>query len=253
MTKTEIYEMIKNIAPYERYHGGYILIGEKDNWIVKNKRKLVAAIKDELKENPNQCLKVKTFQKIGQEWHPNAPIVIKEPTLPSDLKKEIKNKYKNDYKLSIKEIKNIDLLSIYKELKEKYFYDKGLDKKFEKIEWSKRMTSCAGKCYGSGKIRLSIDYHRKHPEEIEGTVAHEMIHLYTNGHSKGFYNEMYEINKRSEQKLAITRHSKERAKVAYVGVCPKHKDVGTRSKSPKGKRGYTCRKCGSKISWVEIE
>jgi predicted SprT family Zn-dependent metalloprotease len=46
------------------------------------------------------------------------------------------------------------------------------------LEWSSRMSVIAGNCYWEqGVIRLSEAYHREHPEQIEATMLHEMLHL----------------------------------------------------------------------------
>lgn len=147
---------------------------------------------------------------------------------------------------------DIDLLQFYDDLNKTLFSDKKLNEKFKRIEWSTKMTSTAGLCYGDGKIRLSVDYHRKHPDEIKGTIAHEMIHLYVSGHSERFYSEMNRLNQKAGYKL-ITRHSQERAKVGYVGICPEHKDIGTRSKKPREEAKYRCKRCGQEINWIKID
>lgn len=164
------------------------------------------------------------------------------------FKDEIKREYKNNFKKSIKEIMKIKLMPIYSYLNSQYFLDKKLNEKFQKIEWSKRMTSSAGKCTGDGIIRLSVDYHRKHPEEIESTVAHEMIHLYVKNHGYEFVSEMNRINEKSD--LDITINSQERANVNWVSICPNHGVTGTRTKTPK--HDYVCSMCNEDVEWVEI-
>ena len=54
------------------------------------------------------------------------------------------------------------------------------------VRWSDRMHAVAGKYWvsnqGSG-IVLSLAYHTRHPEEVLGTLLHEMIHAWM--HEKG--------------------------------------------------------------------
>src|SRR5690606_15225155 len=56
------------------------------------------------------------------------------------------------------------------------------------IEWSRRMTSAAGRCYTKRRIiRLSTHYHEKFPEEVDQTLLHEMIHLLVPNHGPLFH------------------------------------------------------------------
>lgn len=98
----------------------------------------------------------------------------------------------------------------YKELKSKYFSDADLPSGEEiEIKWSDKLTASAGKCKKKRKlIELSTHYHKKHPEEIEKVLLHEMIHLIVNGHPKEFYEWMDKIRSKGG---IVHRHSKERA------------------------------------------
>lgn len=173
-----------------------------------------------------------------------------------ELRKQIREKYKNDYKISAKEVMEVDLNKLAKELLEKYFIYPDWKEAFEDFtcEWSKRMTATAGRCFQKGLIRLSVDYHRKNPDQIENTLAHELIHMKVRGHKQKFKNEMILINENAGKEL-ITINSDERSKVKYAGYCPECEEVvATKSRKTKlmDGRGYYHKKCETTLEWVEV-
>lgn len=93
-----------------------------------------------------------------------------------------------------------------------------------RLEWSNRLTASAGICYPRIRvIRLSTHYHAKHPEEIESTLLHEMIHLLVPGHGAEFHRWLERIRTQGGR---VERFAKERAL------------------PPVARWRYTCRRCG---------
>lgn len=90
------------------------------------------------------------------------------------------------------------------------------------IEWSRRMTSAAGRCYPHRNlIRLSTHYHLKFPDEVNATLLHEMIHLLVPNHGPEFYAWLRRIRERGGN---VNRYSKERATPAqfrWEYSCPR--------------------------------
>jgi len=77
------------------------------------------------------------------------------------------------------------------------------------VEWSSRLTASAGICYPKRRlIRLSTHYHARHPDAVESTLLHEMIHLIVPGHGPAFYQWMERIRRQGGQ---VERYSRERA------------------------------------------
>lgn len=93
------------------------------------------------------------------------------------------------------------------------------------IEWSRRLTSAAGRCYPQRNlIRLSTHYHLKYPHEVDETLLHEMIHLLVPNHGPEFHAWLHRIRRRGG---VVHRYSKERATPARF------------------RWQYTCRRCGA--------
>lgn len=79
------------------------------------------------------------------------------------------------------------------------------------IEWSNRLTASAGVCYPKRRIiRLSPYYHRTHPDDVESTLLHEMIHLIVSGHGSEFYAWLESIQRQGGR---VARYAKTRATV----------------------------------------
>jgi len=128
-----------------------------------------------------------------------------------------------------------EMSKMYNQFNGLYFDHKLPPVKNVEISWSTKMTSSAGSCRVEKKrkgkiiktrysIRLSQHYHKKYPEEVTGTLLHEMIHILVPGHGKNFHKWLQHINKLGGR---VSRHSREPAA------------------SPKWK--YICKKCGEKI------
>lgn len=169
------------------------------------------------------------------------------------IKEKMQKKYKNEFKKSVKEIIEVDLYKLYDKYNKKYFNDELPKSKDVTIKWSKRLISYAGRCWKDKKlIKMSVDYHRKFPEQIKNTLVHEMIHLLYKGHGKDFRLKMYKINNIEGEDI-VKRHSDEKANIKYVGYCMNHGDIGTRSIAPKRNTEYYCKKCEGRIRWIKID
>jgi predicted SprT family Zn-dependent metalloprotease len=76
-----------------------------------------------------------------------------------------------------------DLARVFDRLNERFF----CGRLAARVEWSNRLTSSAGSCRPEqGLIRVSAVYWKRHPESLEVTLAHEMIHLETPNHGAEF-------------------------------------------------------------------
>lgn len=70
----------------------------------------------------------------------------------------------------------VDLREMYIDINKKYFDSKLPDVSRVKLVWNTNMISTAGRCSKDKKtIQISSYYHNLHPDELESTVAHEMI------------------------------------------------------------------------------
>lgn len=114
------------------------------------------------------------------------------------------------------------------------------------IEWSRRMTSAAGRCYPRRNlIRLSTHYHLKFPDEVNATLLHEMIHLLVPNHGPEFYAWLERIRERGG---VVNRYSKERAtptQFSWEYSCPRCGAARrTQRRLAHGGKFHRCRRCG---------
>lgn len=92
------------------------------------------------------------------------------------------------------------------------------------VIWNSRLIGAAGKCTifksGYAYISLSPHYHEKYPDELYGTLVHEMIHILypADGHGKNFCAAMNEINALYPN-LNISVNSREAAKINHLYRC----------------------------------
>ncbi|KAK7479449.1 hypothetical protein BaRGS_00029265 [Batillaria attramentaria] len=107
-----------------------------------------------------------------------------------------------------------DVRALFRQFNNQFFWGKLVG---VKVEWSKRLTSCAGVCsYGLRTelctIRLSERLLKRSEKDIEKTLLHEMIHAFLfvtekdmnrDGHGPNFKKHMDRINKTSEAKITI--------------------------------------------------
>jgi predicted SprT family Zn-dependent metalloprotease len=76
-----------------------------------------------------------------------------------------------------------DLSALFADLNARFFRGRLA----ARVEWSNRLTSSAGNCRpDEGLIRISAPYHRRQPEVLPVTLAHEMCHLVEPAHGAAF-------------------------------------------------------------------
>lgn len=115
------------------------------------------------------------------------------------------------------------------------------------VEWTTRATASAGLCYPKRRlIRLSVHYHVRHPQDVEATLLHEMIHLIVPGHGPGFHAWMRHIQAAGGR---VFRYAKERAKPAplprWVYTCVTcGGQFRYRRRLNQGGKRHRCRRCG---------
>lgn len=115
------------------------------------------------------------------------------------------------------------------------------------VRWSARMRALAGKYWRGGRgweVVLSLPYHRRFPEEVEGTLLHEMVHVW--------------IHRQGKRRRGAVHGPEFRAEAARVGAplhCRSYPDMhrpyryewecshcGRRSKS-RIRGNWACRPC----------
>jgi len=76
-----------------------------------------------------------------------------------------------------------DLGRLFEELNARFFDGQLV----ARCEWSNRLTASAGNCRPKERlIRVSVGYHRRRPDALPVTLAHEMLHLLIPGHGAEF-------------------------------------------------------------------
>lgn len=151
------------------------------------------------------------------------------------------------------------LYRLYEECRERYFRDGGAcllpPAGRVRIEWSNRLTSSAGVCYPKERIiRLSTFYHRAHPEEVESTLLHEMIHLLVPGHGPRFNEWVARIRSMGGR---VARYARSRA-TAYEPPrwCYRCRRCGAElfryRRMQGGGRNYVHRGCGGRLQEVRL-
>jgi len=109
---------------------------------------------------------------------------------------------------------NPDVHTLFQQFNHQFFYGK-LDSVY--VEWSKRMTRCAGICYyrrgGECRIALSASYLTLRPrKDLVETLLHEMIHAYLfvthnnrdrDGHGPEFLKHMVRINDATGTNISV--------------------------------------------------
>lgn len=133
----------------------------------------------------------------------------------------------------------------YQLFAQRYFDDQLPPAEEVTIQWSRRMTSAAGRCYPEQKlIRLSTHYHAKFPEEVDQTLLHEMIHLLVPNHGPAFYEWLRRIRERGG---VVNRYSKERAtpvRFRWIYTCPRCGATRrTQRRLAHGGKHHRCRRC----------
>ncbi len=148
----------------------------------------------------------------------------------------------------------VDLKEMYVRLNKTYFNDKLPAVSRVKIEWNTDMRSTAGRCWRSRKlIHISSYYHNLHPDELESTVAHEMIHLKEAGHRAGFKREADRITKMGLEITIYTKYSEGiPPKWNYICVNEECGETYERVQRLKNFKNCRCHVCDSKLKEVQL-
>jgi predicted SprT family Zn-dependent metalloprotease len=180
------------------------------------------------------------------------------PALSEKTIERIKEEAKDNYKLTKKEVLNIDLRSRFEKFNELLFNNQ-VPNNFP-LTWSNQLSSTAGKCERSRKtgeikeIKMSVGYARKKPELINSVLVHEMIHASgIRGHMRDFKREMYRINKIMGKDF-VTQKVKTFGKKKYAICCPEcEKVLGYRNRLSQKIKKAICRKCHTQIEVVKLK
>ncbi len=144
-----------------------------------------------------------------------------------------------------------EIESLYTYYRSKYFGNILPPVEEVQISVTSQLKRAAGNCRTESKIiKLSYDYHYRHPEELPATLLHEMIHLVAPGHGMAFHTWMNRINNFEDGPPVVHRHSLERAVAMdanWVYECIECDTEYNRVKRlPKGVENYLC-KCGGML------
>lgn len=160
----------------------------------------------------------------------------------------------NFYETCDEIVDNVNLYEMYDELNEEYFNSKLPSSEELDLEWSTRQTKIAGSCNRKTQtIKLSVPYHKKFPQEVILTLAHEMIHLREKGHGYGFKAELSRLNRLG---LPVRRYSLERAtekKLRWEYNCSNPACTNHFFRSRKIPQNRVCGKCKSRLIGKRIE
>ena len=154
-----------------------------------------------------------------------------------------------------------DMENSYRRMRRLFFGSKVPRTSKVKFEISKRLTVVAAYAYHwCSLIKFSYWYFEKYPDELDRTMAHEMIHFCVREkpiHGKGYAKEEKRINKLAVKKLGIenfcAKYSLGRAreyKREYLYECSKcgyRRIVRTHSKLVKNLRCRECWKVAGKV------
>jgi predicted SprT family Zn-dependent metalloprotease len=145
------------------------------------------------------------------------------------------------------------------------------------VQWNNRLRTCAGLCKFKRKrmaingvrqltptlIELSVKLFKNNDwdiDKIKNTLTHEMCHAYLlehyneRGHTQRFQDTMTRItgvrkNHRCHNyDVEVLKNEKK-----YSIQCPKHGEIGKRSRAPKRGGVYRCNHCKSVITFVKLE
>lgn len=148
----------------------------------------------------------------------------------------------------------VDLKEMYTNINEKYF-DNRLPKVSKvNILWNTKLRSTAGRCWRKKNlIHISSYYHNLHPEELESTLAHEMIHFIEAGHKTGFKREADRITKMGLEITIYTKYSEGRLpKWKYVCVNEECDVVYEKVQRLVNCENYRCHLCNSELKEFQL-
>ncbi len=132
-----------------------------------------------------------------------------------------------------------DPRDLFRELNERFFEGR----LHARVVWSERLTASAGSCQSEDRlIRLSRPYHRRQPDALPVTLAHEMCHLLVPGHGPEFR----ELGARIARALRVTwqefRYAQQWADLSRYRYVYKCLECGAEFPSRKRRR-VSCARC----------
>jgi len=134
----------------------------------------------------------------------------------------------------------IELRPLFDELNQR-FWEGRLE---AELRWNSRLRR-AGWCVEGRIIELSPHYHRLWPDDLELTLAHEMIHLVhpKEGHGRGFRAQARRIAHAMGVAYERIRYCRPYTPAKYLYQCPA---CGQLIRTRKMLRNRSCGKCNSK-------
>ena len=161
--------------------------------------------------------------------------------------------------------KNEMLLELYRKINIRHF-----DERLPpiKIEWSTRMTTCAGKVHivrENGVLhptKISMSYKLFESlnwdmAKIENTLTHEMVHVWRviifedRFHSQGFQDKMTEITGKNINHRCHKYDTSRVTNHKWQFTCQKCGFIITKARKPRG-LGYKHKKCGGSLNLSKI-
>lgn len=141
-------------------------------------------------------------------------------------------------------------------LKEKYdkynrLYFGGKLSASAKVMWSNRLKVTAGINYTDDNlIKISIDYMKKYPEDLDGVLLHEMVHQIIPNHSKEFKKYVKELEEKSGIKIPLEGREMKGQERKHKYTCPKCKIYFDRAREIDLSRAR-CGKCNSRFKKIK--
>ena len=140
-----------------------------------------------------------------------------------------------------------DLGRLFEELNARFFDGQLV----ARCEWSRRLTASAGNCRPKERlIRVSVGYHRRRPDALPVTLAHEMLHLLIPGHGAEFGRAGKPIARAlgtTWEKFRYAEAWADLRRFRYLYAC---RTCGVEIPSTKRRRG-SCRSCGPSGEYCE--
>jgi predicted SprT family Zn-dependent metalloprotease len=126
-----------------------------------------------------------------------------------------------------------------------------------RIVFNRRLTSVAGRiAYRARAIELSAPLLSRHPDHLEGTLLHEMVHAWLyerrlpTGHGRHFRRKMREVGLTSIYHYMPVQ-SRRRSTRCYLLVCPRCGARILRRRRPSGR--VSCARCSPRRFSAHVE
>ncbi|HXW51278.1 MAG TPA: SprT-like domain-containing protein [Candidatus Acidoferrales bacterium] len=147
-----------------------------------------------------------------------------------------------------------DLQLIFARLNAQYF---GGVLRAHRILYNRRLTSVAGRiAYRARTIELSTPLLAQHPDHLERTLLHEMVHAWLferglpNGHGSHFRRKMREVGLSSIYHFLPVQNRRTSAK-RYLLICPRCGARLLRRRRPSGR--VSCARCSPRRFSAHVE